>query len=241
VCPVNAYLQWSIKDAPNAANPAFFPPLANISKYVDVMDYIRRLVGIDYISIGSDFTLGNLPDRGGTSLPVPSFVFPPEMLYYSRSLEYVQNFNQVANLPILRAELLRRGYSFVDIDAFRACLPILGTDGSLSSVAVDSPARGKVFAKTGTNVGFDPLGQRLLVQSKALAASSSGLTASGRCSTWLSMTLAARPTSPPYCRPTRTLVKSQPSYGKKPTPTGSRRFDWRQDNARLRWAGGTAR
>jgi serine-type D-Ala-D-Ala carboxypeptidase/endopeptidase (penicillin-binding protein 4) len=27
----------------------------------------------------------------------------------------------------------------------------------------------KVFAKTGTNVGFDPLGQRLLVQSKALA------------------------------------------------------------------------
>jgi hypothetical protein len=41
--------------------------------------------------------------------------------------------------------------------------------GSLSSVAVDSPARGKVFAKTGTNVGFDSLGQHLLVQSKALA------------------------------------------------------------------------
>ena len=37
------------------------------------------------------------------------------MLYYSRSLEYVQNFNQVANLPLLRAELLRHGYSFVDI------------------------------------------------------------------------------------------------------------------------------
>jgi membrane dipeptidase len=115
VCPVNAYLQWSVKDAPNAANPAFFPPLANISKYVDVMDYIRRLVGIDHIGIGSDFTLGDPPDESGTSLPFPSFVFPPEMLYYSRSLEYVQNFNQVANLPVLRAELLRRGYSFVDI------------------------------------------------------------------------------------------------------------------------------
>ena len=115
VCPVNAYLQWSIKDAPNAANPAFFPPLATISQYVDVMDYIRRLVGIDYIGIGSDFTLGNPPDHSGTSLPVPSFVFPPEMLYYSPSLEYVQNFNQVANLPLLRAELVRHGYSSVDI------------------------------------------------------------------------------------------------------------------------------
>jgi membrane dipeptidase len=115
VCPVNAYLQWSIKDAPNAGNPAFFPPLASISQYVDVMDYIRCLVGIDHIGIGSDFTLGDPPDRGGTSLPVPSFVFPPEMLYYSKSLEYVQNFNQVMNLPILRAELVRRGYSSVDI------------------------------------------------------------------------------------------------------------------------------
>jgi serine-type D-Ala-D-Ala carboxypeptidase/endopeptidase (penicillin-binding protein 4) len=67
------------------------------------------------------------------------------------------------------AQILRYWTRQKDFDAFRACLPILGTDGSLSSVAVDSPARGKVFAKTGTNVGFDPLGQRLLVQSKALA------------------------------------------------------------------------
>jgi membrane dipeptidase len=115
VCPVNAYLRWSTKDAPNAANPAFFPPLATISQYVDVMDYIRRLVGIDYIGIGSDFTLGDPPDLNSTSLPVPSFVFPPEMLYYSHSLEYVQNFNQVTDLPVLRAELVRRGYSSVDI------------------------------------------------------------------------------------------------------------------------------
>ena len=37
------------------------------------------------------------------------------MLYYSHSLEYVRNFNQVTNLPVLRAELVRRGYSSVDI------------------------------------------------------------------------------------------------------------------------------
>jgi membrane dipeptidase len=115
VCPVNAYLQWSINDAPNAGNPASFPPSATISQYVDVMDYIKRLVGIDYIGIGSDFTLGDPPDRSGTSLPVPSFVFPPEMLYYSKSLEYVRHFNQVKHLPVLRAELARHGYSVDDI------------------------------------------------------------------------------------------------------------------------------
>ena len=79
------------------------------------MDYIKRLVGIDHIGIGSDFTLGDPPDRNSTSLPVPSFVFPPEMFYYSRTLEYVQNFNQVKDLPVLRSKLLRRGYSSVDI------------------------------------------------------------------------------------------------------------------------------
>jgi Membrane dipeptidase (Peptidase family M19) len=69
---VNAYLRWSIKDAPNAANPAFFPPLATISQYVDVMDYIRCLVGIDHIGIGSDFTLGDppRPRRHLTSCPI---------------------------------------------------------------------------------------------------------------------------------------------------------------------------
>src|SRR6478672_9109037 len=36
------------------------------------MDYIRRLVGIDYIGIGSDFTLGNppRPRRHRTSCPI---------------------------------------------------------------------------------------------------------------------------------------------------------------------------
>jgi D-alanyl-D-alanine carboxypeptidase/D-alanyl-D-alanine-endopeptidase (penicillin-binding protein 4) len=35
-------------------------------------------------------------------------------------------------------------------------------------VAVKTPARGKVFAKTGTAAGFDPLNGRLGLQAKAL-------------------------------------------------------------------------
>jgi D-alanyl-D-alanine carboxypeptidase/D-alanyl-D-alanine-endopeptidase (penicillin-binding protein 4) len=46
---------------------------------------------------------------------------------------------------------------------------VLGRDGSLVDVARGSPARGNVFAKTGTLVAGDPLNGRLVVQAKALA------------------------------------------------------------------------
>ena len=113
---VNAYLRWSTKDAPNALNKTYFPPLATLSQYVDVMDHIRDLVGVDYIGLGTDWTVGNPPDNSGTHFESPpSFVYPPTMLYYSPFLEYVQNFNQVKDLPLLRPELVSHGYSSADI------------------------------------------------------------------------------------------------------------------------------
>jgi membrane dipeptidase len=113
VNPLNALLVWSRKDAPNA-DTGPFPPVAGISKYVDVMDYIRRLVGIDYIGIGTDFTNG---PPFLTPPPSQSFLYPPEMAYdQPNGLQYVKNFNRVGDLPILRAELVRHGYSSIDIE-----------------------------------------------------------------------------------------------------------------------------
>lgn len=55
-------------------------------------------------------------------------------------------------------------------DAYKAGLPVLGVDGTLSEVVeAKSPAKGKVFAKTGTLVWFDVVNERLLLKSKALA------------------------------------------------------------------------
>jgi D-alanyl-D-alanine carboxypeptidase/D-alanyl-D-alanine-endopeptidase (penicillin-binding protein 4) len=55
-------------------------------------------------------------------------------------------------------------------DAYKAALPILGVDGTLAEVVPkDSPARGKVFAKTGTLSYDDNLNGRTLLRSKALA------------------------------------------------------------------------
>ena len=49
-------------------------------------------------------------------------------------------------------------------------LPVLGVDGTLAeSVAKDSPARGKVRAKTGTLSWYDAQNERSLLRSKALA------------------------------------------------------------------------
>ncbi|MGF1429837.1 D-alanyl-D-alanine carboxypeptidase/D-alanyl-D-alanine endopeptidase [Kitasatospora sp. LaBMicrA B282] len=57
-----------------------------------------------------------------------------------------------------------------DADAFRLAQPILGVDGTLAgSCNTDAcPARGKVFAKTGSAVGGDPLNQQLAVGAQTL-------------------------------------------------------------------------
>jgi len=49
-------------------------------------------------------------------------------------------------------------------------LPILGVDGSLAtSCSPDSPARGRVYAKTGTTGTYDPLNNRGILLAKSLA------------------------------------------------------------------------
>ena len=47
-------------------------------------------------------------------------------------------------------------------------MPIMVVDGSVAEVQKDSPAAGKVFAKTGTLGAGDLLNQRLRVETKAL-------------------------------------------------------------------------
>jgi D-alanyl-D-alanine carboxypeptidase/D-alanyl-D-alanine-endopeptidase (penicillin-binding protein 4) len=71
--------------------------------------------------------------------------------------------------PMAVGQLLRYWIGQPDFGAFRATLPILGVDGSLAHDGVHTPARGKVFAKTGTALGGDPLNNRVALQAKSLA------------------------------------------------------------------------
>jgi len=52
-------------------------------------------------------------------------------------------------------------------------LPILGKDGTLAKIQVNSPAAGHVFAKTGTFGSEDKLNSKMMLNGKGLAAMSS--------------------------------------------------------------------
>ncbi len=56
-----------------------------------------------------------------------------------------------------------------DFPIFFKGLPILGKDGTLAKIQVDSPAAGHVFAKTGTYGSGDKLNSRLMLNGKGLA------------------------------------------------------------------------
>ncbi len=55
-----------------------------------------------------------------------------------------------------------------DAQQWQEAMPIMGVDGSVAEVQKDSPAAGKVFAKTGTLGAGDLMNQRLRVETKAL-------------------------------------------------------------------------
>jgi D-alanyl-D-alanine carboxypeptidase/D-alanyl-D-alanine-endopeptidase (penicillin-binding protein 4) len=81
--------------------------------------------------------------------------------------------------PRATVQLLRALAKRPDYAAFEAGLPVLGVDGTLfEAVPPDSPARGKVRAKTGTLLWQDVLNDRPLLRSKALAGTMT--TAGGR-------------------------------------------------------------
>jgi len=67
-------------------------PYASVADVADHIDHVVRLVGIDYVGIGSDY------DGVGDSLPV--------------------GLKDVSQYPNLVAEMLRRGYSEKDIEKF---------------------------------------------------------------------------------------------------------------------------
>jgi D-alanyl-D-alanine carboxypeptidase/D-alanyl-D-alanine-endopeptidase (penicillin-binding protein 4) len=72
--------------------------------------------------------------------------------------------------PRAAVQLLKGLARKPDYKVFQAGLPVLGVDGTLVDVVPsDSPAKGKVLAKTGTYYWYDAMNRRGLLTSKALA------------------------------------------------------------------------
>jgi D-alanyl-D-alanine carboxypeptidase/D-alanyl-D-alanine-endopeptidase (penicillin-binding protein 4) len=64
--------------------------------------------------------------------------------------------------PQATTDLLRYWLEQPQAETFRTMLPGLGEDGSLADACDDCPAKGKVFAKTGTVALPDPVNGRLI-------------------------------------------------------------------------------
>ena len=72
--------------------------------------------------------------------------------------------------PRATVQLLQGMAKRPEWEAYRSALPVLGVDGTLAdAVKTESPARGKVSAKTGTLIWADVANNRFLLRSKALA------------------------------------------------------------------------
>lgn len=72
--------------------------------------------------------------------------------------------------PRATVQLLRSMHRHRAAAAYREALPVLGVDGTLAEVVpADSPARGRVQAKTGTYFWENTLNRRYLLTSKSLA------------------------------------------------------------------------
>lgn len=71
--------------------------------------------------------------------------------------------------PDFMVSYLKYMQSRKDFDDFYRGLPILGRDGTLSKIQMDSPAAGHVHAKTGTYGVYNSLGKDLMLTGKGLA------------------------------------------------------------------------
>jgi membrane dipeptidase len=106
VTAMDCFMTWSRKDAPKAMTGPF-PPRAGVARYVDEIDYLKRLVGVDHIGLGPDFINDIEPID-----PSNSIEFPPEMTYVQTpTLKLIEGFESVDGLGNVRDELVHRGYT----------------------------------------------------------------------------------------------------------------------------------
>jgi membrane dipeptidase len=110
VAALSEFMTWGRKDAAKAETGPF-PAKASLSRYVDEFDYLKKLVGVDHIALGTDFVT---PGSGGGD-PAQDFEYPPEMMSKADEIEFVDGFGSVSGLKNLSAEMQRRGYTAEEI------------------------------------------------------------------------------------------------------------------------------
>jgi membrane dipeptidase len=83
---------------------------ATLDDYVDAIDYLVGMVGVDHVGIGPDFMEAMPREVAETVLAG----LPVEVITCMQSIPPVQNFISAVDMPNVTARLLARGYSAAD-------------------------------------------------------------------------------------------------------------------------------
>lgn len=86
-----------------------------LEDFIDAIDYVVELVGIDHVGIGADMSHGTYPDgdlvRGLSSKSAVGGPYAQHVEHSPRSrLRYVEGFDDYGQLPHVVEALGRRGY-----------------------------------------------------------------------------------------------------------------------------------
>jgi D-alanyl-D-alanine carboxypeptidase/D-alanyl-D-alanine-endopeptidase (penicillin-binding protein 4) len=138
-------------------------------------EYAKLILKVS-LNVGANLALCNMAVSHGSKDCFDAFPIERDFLSRTAGVDPTQfqviDGRGVADdkvTPTGISQLLTYWLHTPDADTFRLSLPILGVDGALAlSCTTDCPAKGKVFAKTGTIVGGDTLNQRVTVGAQGL-------------------------------------------------------------------------
>lgn len=91
-------------------------PQVGVEVMLDHIDHVRRLVGVEHVALGPDFTSLRPPSPQGMQ-PASSFILPAEMASVQNPIRYVKGFEDIRELPNLVSGLRARGWTDADLRA----------------------------------------------------------------------------------------------------------------------------
>jgi membrane dipeptidase len=110
---VTAISDFHMRSAASVARNEPRSPQATLEAHLDQYDYLKRLIGVDHIGLGTDFIWGWGNSYVHSS--ADNMVFPAEAMSDGPS-QVVRDFENISKLGSLERGLSRRGWSQAELD-----------------------------------------------------------------------------------------------------------------------------
>ncbi len=164
---------------PVGALPASYTGDPQVAAFVSppYRDYAKLILNVSH-NLGANLAVCNMAVSRGSKNCLDGFPVIHDFLTNTANVDptHFQMADGRGDVPVDRVtptglnQLLAYWLRTPDADAFRTSLPILGVSGTGALFCTtDCPAKGKVFAKPGTIIGFDELNQQFAINAQTYA------------------------------------------------------------------------